>query len=415
MGQDGLGRDLVTTIKRTQIPLPSLLYSKEGFISNLKTYLLKCSQFKMNFRVATKSLRSPTLIKMVLDHPLNKKPGLMCFSIEEANYWWDQGIGDILVAYPLGTKAEAHLTFLLAQKNPDLKIMVDHPKHLQFLTECFEELCRQSPEFENCKLSLCLDIDMSLRMGGIHFGVQRSSIRTIHHFQNMLQLIKNSKIFKLWGMMGYEAQVAGLPDRSPFNSWQNPIKQLIRSLSKRHILHWRAQIVEEAKRQGFTNFHFNGGGSGCFEFSGRDPSLTELTAGSGLVQSQLFDFYSEELTARLMPAIFIALPVSRFPEKDVYTLKSGGFAASGEAGPDRLPRFFYGGYQSKANLFGGEGLGEVQSPISIKNTDLKVGEPILFRPAKAGEITEHFNHAYLITKGEVEKVSTYRGMGLNFF
>ena len=51
----------------------------------------------------------------------------------------------------------------------------------------------------------------------------------------------------------------------------------------------------------------NGGGSGSAELSCTDACLTEITVGSGLVQSQLFDYFTAN-TAE--PALFFALRVS---------------------------------------------------------------------------------------------------------
>lgn len=47
---------------------------------------------------------------------------------------------------------------------------------------------------------------------------------------------------------------------------------------------------------------------------------------------------------------------------------------------------------------------------------MKLGQPVFFRPAKAGEIAERFNE-YLIKQGDkiVDRVHTYRGLGNEFF
>jgi D-serine deaminase-like pyridoxal phosphate-dependent protein len=48
----------------------------------------------------------------------------------------------------------------------------------------------------------------------------------------------------------------------------------------------------------------------------------------------------------------------------------------------------------------------------------KVGDPVLMRPAKAGEIAERFDE-YLVVdlknNNIVKRVKTYRGMGLTFY
>ena len=63
-----------------------------------------------------------------------------------------------------------------------------------------------------------------------------------------------------------------------------------------------------------------------------------------------------------------------------------------------------------------EGAGEVQTPISLKTSQIvNLGDPIFFRHAKAGELAEHFND-YLFVRGDVvvERAKTYRGLGHAF-
>ena len=91
------------------------------------------------------------------------------------------------------------------------------------------------------------------------------------------------------------------------------------------------------------------------------------------------------------------------------TCQSGGFIASGEVGKDKEPIPF----QNPTNLktFAGEGFGEVQTPLSTSHTsEYELGQPVFFRPAKSGEIAEHFR-CYVLKRGDtVEKiVNTYRG------
>ena len=47
--------------------------------------------------------------------------------------------------------------------------------------------------------------------------------------------------------------------------------------------------------------------------------------------------------------------------------------------------------------------------------DVRLGDPVLFRPAKTGELAEHFNE-YLLVRDDrvVERAPTYRGLGRCF-
>jgi D-serine deaminase-like pyridoxal phosphate-dependent protein len=60
---------------------------------------------------------------------------------------------------------------------------------------------------------------------------------------------------------------------------------------------------------------------------------------------------------------------------------------------------------------------QVQTPLWLPPAiDVRVGDPVFFRPAKAGEIAERFNQ-YLVIKNGVffKEIKTYRGLGWNFF
>ena len=138
--------------------------------------------------------------------------------------------------------------------------------------------------------------------------------------------------------------------------------------------------------------------------------MSELAAGSGLLGPQLFDYYSN---IHFEPALFFALAVARRPSPGLVTCAGGGYIASGEPGPDRLPRPFL---PRGLRLVDAEGCGEVQTPLRVPpGVALAIGDPVLFRPAKAGETLERFNEVLLVQAGRiVERVPTYRGLGANF-
>jgi D-serine deaminase-like pyridoxal phosphate-dependent protein len=65
-------------------------------------------------------------------------------------------------------------------------------------------------------------------------------------------------------------------------------------------------------------------------------------------------------------------------------------------------------------LLADEGCGEVQTPVRLpRGARVELGEPILFRPAKAGEVAEHFaEYALLDARMRVVgRAPTYRGLG----
>jgi D-serine deaminase-like pyridoxal phosphate-dependent protein len=67
-------------------------------------------------------------------------------------------------------------------------------------------------------------------------------------------------------------------------------------------------------------------------------------------------------------------------------------------------------------LLGEEMCGEVQTPLRLPpDTRLALGDPVVFRHAKGGELAERFREVLLIRGGEcVGSELTYRGEGMCF-
>ena len=171
--------------------------------------------------------------------------------------------------------------------------------------------------------------------------------------------------------MGYEGQIAGLGDAPP----GHPVRaRLIRGIQDRSAVELRQRRIEAVRLiQALVSLEFvNGGGTGSLESTALDESVTELTAGSGLVGPTLFDAYRRFSPD---PALLFALPVVRRPGPSIATLFSGGYVASGTGTRDRLPRPYL---PAGLTLTGVEGAGEVQTPVRGAAADrLRPGDRVL--------------------------------------
>jgi D-serine deaminase-like pyridoxal phosphate-dependent protein len=212
--------------------------------------------------------------------------------------------------------------------------------------------------------------------------------------------------FTLVGMMGYEAQIAGLANKP-------------RSRARGVAVRWiqRRSISELADRRGaavaavreIAEIEFvNGGGTGSLESTAADPSVTEIAAGSGLFGPHLFDQYTHFAPA---PAAAFALSVVRKPRPDMATLLGGGWIASGPTASDRSPQL---AWPTGLRMVPREMAGEVQTPL-IGASALGIGDRVWLRHTKAGELSEHLN-AFAVVDGDaiVETVPSYRGEGKAF-
>jgi D-serine deaminase-like pyridoxal phosphate-dependent protein len=354
-------------------------------------------------RVATKSLRCRYLIERALARPGYQ--GVMCYSLPEALWLYAAGTSDdLLVAYPTVDRKAVQALAADEGARRHLTIMVDSAEHLDLVDRALGD---GHPE-----IRVCLELDVSWRpLGGrplVHVGTRRSPLFTPRQAADAARAITRRAGFRLVGVMGYEGQIAGLGDAPP----GHPVRgRLIRGIQDRSAPELRQRRIEAVRQiQALTSLEFvNGGGTGSLETTARDESVTELTAGSGLVGPTLFDAYRRFTPD---PALLFALPVVRRPGPNIATLFSGGYVASGTGTPDRLPRPYL---PAGLTLIGVEGAGEVQTPVrGAAAGRLRPGDRVWLRHAKAGELAERFTDYYVLDGDQVTAVPTYRGEGQCF-
>jgi D-serine deaminase-like pyridoxal phosphate-dependent protein len=354
-----------------------------------------------SIRIASKSIRCT----FVLDYILKSSPvykGLMCFSGREALFLSDQGFDDLLLGYPIVNREEIFDVCVGTRNGKKIYLMVDCEQHLQLIDSIAREVGIVQP--------LCIDIDMSTDFPGIHFGVMRSPLTSVRKAKELIDTFGRYRHIRLAGVMGYEAQVAGLGEKNPANGIKN---YLIPLLKKKSILDYsqrRREIVEYISSKGCRLDFVNAGGTGSIESSNEESWVTEITAGSGFFSPALFDYYH---SFRHLPSAGFAVQIVRKPKPGYYTCLGGGYIASGTVGADKQPKpYLPEGVKLTAN----EGTGEVQTPVEYKDSEnLDIGDTVLFRHSKAGELCERFNELHIVSAGTiVDKVPTYRGQGQCF-
>jgi D-serine deaminase-like pyridoxal phosphate-dependent protein len=371
-------------------------------------------------RVASKSVRCRTLLDRVLARP--GFAGLLCYSLREALWLCARGTSDdLVVGYP--TADRGALAELAADPvaRAAITLMADSAEQLDLVDEA---VGTDHPE-----LRICLDLDASWRplfrpaqawsalskplAGAVHIGVRRSPLYAPGQALSFARTVLARPGFRLAGAMSYEAQIAGLGDAPPGRPLRAAALRLIQRLSVAELRERRGETIRLLQALAPLEF-VNGGGTGSLETTAADPSVTEVTAGSGLMGPTLFDAY-RRFSPR--PALLYALPVVRRPAAQVATLFSGGYIASGPAGRDRAPSPYL---PAGLKLTGTEGAGEVQTPVrGAAAATLRVGDRVWLRHAKAGELAERFNDYHLIESASLDgaparPVPTYRGEGQCF-
>jgi D-serine deaminase-like pyridoxal phosphate-dependent protein len=351
-------------------------------------------------RVVSKSVRCRYLLDRVLAMPGFE--GLMCYSLAEALWHAERGTtDDIVVAYPTVDHRALRVLAKDERARAAISIMIDSPAHLDLMDSL---LGHDHPE-----LRVCLELDASWRpLPGVHVGTRRSPVFTPRQAVELARTVVARKGFRVSGLMGYEGQIAGLGDAAG-NGVKNVVVRLIQRWSAAELAKRRAAAVRAVRAESELEF-VNGGGTGSIETTGAEDAVTEIAAGSGLIGPALFDGYSRFLPR---PAVLFALPVVRRPTKNIATLYSGGYIASGPSEPSRLPSPYLPAGLGWLSL---EGAGEVQSPVTGKAArKLKLGDRVWLRHAKAGELAERVTEYHVVVGDRVERtVPTYRGEGQNF-
>jgi D-serine deaminase-like pyridoxal phosphate-dependent protein len=349
-------------------------------------------------RVASKSVRCRSLLAAVLDGDPGFR-GLMTFTLPESLWLHGHGFHDLLLAYPSTHRAALAELARLDSERPPI-VMVDSAEQLDYIEATAGDGARP--------IRVCLELDTGWwPLGGrLKFGVKRSPVRTPEQAQALAREIVARPRFELAALMGYEAHIAGVGDRPLGKRLQGPAIRLVKRRSASELAERRAAVVAAVREVAPVPI-VNGGGTGSIHSTGREPVVTEITAGSGFFAPTLFDRYAD---FSLTPAAMFAMPVVRRPSGGVATLLGGGYHASGAAGRDRLPAPYL---PRGLRLDPLEGAGEVQTPvIGAAAASLRLGDRVYLRHAKAGELCERFNGLYLVRGGEVvDEVPTYRGEG----
>ncbi|EPH15801.1 hypothetical protein HMPREF1484_01438 [Dermabacter sp. HFH0086] len=348
-------------------------------------------------RVATKSLRVPFLIERAAS---TFEGGLLAFSLAEALDLVEQGFEDVLVAYPTADREALAQLVTNERALRAVTLMVDSRAHADMIVEA-----HRSHSISGLPVRVCIELDCSyVPLRGIHLGALRSPLFTPGQVEELARALMRTQGIALVGLMGYESQIAGTPNRG-----RSPMRLLTRgmqALSAREVAARRGEAVERVREVCDLEF-VNGGGTGSIESTCADPSVTEVAAGSGLIGPASFDHF---VGFRPEPALFVGFPVVRRPAPGVATILGGGWIASGPPGKDRLPSVVY---PNPLGYVGLEGAGEVQTPLRGRAAEkMRVGDTVWMRHAKAGEVAEHVD-TYAIVQGDqvVDVVPTYRGLG----
>jgi D-serine deaminase-like pyridoxal phosphate-dependent protein len=246
-------------------------------------------------RIATKSIRSRPVLARLLDLDPGFQ-GALTFTLPETIWLWEQGLRDLVVAYPTTDRACLTRLARITAENPDEApvVMVDSTEHLDLIEEAARSFV--------APVRVAIDIDLSwwpLR-GLLKIGPKRSPIRSAEQAVGLAHEIDRRERTTLVGLMAYEGQIAGVGDNVPRKAITNLTIRTMQSASAKDVAERRAEIVTALSEVAGLEF-VNGGGTGSIELTASEWAVTEVAAGSGFFAPILFDHYRAFTLRRCSP------------------------------------------------------------------------------------------------------------------
>ncbi len=385
--------ELKDLVKNKKYPLA--ICDLDAFNQNLERVGKFLRTTKKSLRLCTKSVRVPELVNSVEKEDFVN--GIFTYNSAEALFYAENcGIKDILMGYPTMSRVDAEELCQAAKVDGvRISVMVDDTKQIDLLDDIASK--------NNVELDILIEIDVADKLLGRNVGVLRSPIREPEVVVSLAGLVSKKAQLHFRGIMGYEAQNASIGD-------DKMLFRYAKKRSRKKVNMWRQNVVDALNNAGFQPEVVNGGGSGCYQETAIEPSITEIGIGSLLFKSHIFDTINS--LNEFLPSLFFVLQIVRKPRINIITAFSGGYVSSGSV--RALPISFI---PKNLKTSKDEGFGEVQTPFIFdpNKIELNLGDPILCRFGKAGEPLEHFNEVMVYSKGElIDSYKTYRGHGKRF-
>jgi D-serine deaminase-like pyridoxal phosphate-dependent protein len=186
-------------------PLPTALIDLDALDANVARLLAPARGAGKRVRIASKSIRVPAVMKHVAAQSDGVVNGVMAYAAGECPMLVEQGWRDVLVAYPTVQPSDLACVVDANLAGGSVSLIVDSEAHVN-------AIARAAAARGAC-VPLVIDVDMSFRpRRGVHLGVRRSPLREPAEVVALASRIADRKELRFEGIMGYEAQIAGVAD-----------------------------------------------------------------------------------------------------------------------------------------------------------------------------------------------------------
>ena len=364
-------------LKRAGIAQPTLVIDRQRLDANIKTVREALAPTRLALRIVTKSLQAPALLQAVMTGTGTNR--LMVFNgVMLDEMVRSQPASDVLLGRPLpAMQVDAFL-----QRHADSPVPAAHPQWLVDSPKRLHQYVAVA-QARGAQLRINLEIDVGLHRGGLPDADAVGEI---------LDIARTEKRVEVTGLMGYDAQVVGVPF---------PQSELAHV--KQRYADARAVLGSKLGRDP-DRLTLNTAGSPTYMLHLDDKAANEVALGSGFVKPLDFDL---DTLSRHVPAAFIAEPVLKaLDPARIPTIESlSGLIAAID--PNSRKAFFaYGGYGDAepvsppglefSSLYGGRAMLTGSSRVDLKQDDF-----IFFRPRESEGTFLQFGDLAIYDGGEI--------------
>ena len=241
--------------RKAELDTPILCIDRDVMEANLAKIVKSCRDNQIAWRPHTKSHKSPEIAQLLLDAGAI---GITCAKLGEAEVMASAGIQDILIANLIVGRQK--LQRLVALRDiADPIVCVDHVDHVEALSQACGSTARP--------LRILIEVDIGLHRVGCAPGPE-----TLALAKNVARLPG----LELAGIMGYEGHLLRVAD---------PAEKAERIAEALAILPRNRALLEE---NGLPCPIVSCGGTGSFAYAVRQPGITELQAGGGMLMDAFY-------------------------------------------------------------------------------------------------------------------------------
>ena len=376
-GHDPYFAAIARALKRAGVAQPSLVIDRARLVANIDLARRTLAATPLALRIVTKSLQAPDLLQTVMAgggaNRLMVFNGVMLDEMARR-----QPTADVLLGRPIpAAQVDQFLQRHAAQGAPAARPqwLVDSPQRLaQYLAIA---------KARGAALRINLEIDVGLHRGGL---------ADPEALGRLLDLIRREPGVEVTGLMGYDAQVAGVPFAAA---------ELARV--KARYAAFRDVLGRQLGRDpaGLT---LNTAGSPTYRLHLDDRIANEVAIGSAFVKPLDFDLPS---LAPHVPAAFVASPVLKALDQALIPTLEPLAGLIDAIDPNSRRGFFaYGGY-GEAEPVSPPGLkfsplyGERAMLIGSTRVRLAQDDFVFFRPRESEGVFLQYGDLLVYDRGEI--------------